>query len=160
MSPPSCCSIITLAASRETRKEPLAITLCCRSQSLTVVSSSGLDSDRPALLTTRSTPPNASAAAANISATAFSSDTSASHRDRDVRAAEFVGHALGVLEVEVGDDDAAALGGDAGGDGLADPGPGAGDHGDPGGQGLGLRACVAAWPLPAPSTRWRTSPPR
>ena len=77
MSPPMSCSIITLAVSRDTRNEPLAITLCCRSQSFTVVSSSGLDSDSPALLTTRSTPPNASAAAATMSATACSSDTSA-----------------------------------------------------------------------------------
>ena len=68
MSPPSPWAIITRAASRETRNEPLAITSCCRSQSATVVSSSGLDSDSPALLTTRSTPPKASTAAASAAA--------------------------------------------------------------------------------------------
>ena len=57
------------AASRETRNEPRAITSCCRSQSATVVSSSGLEIDSPALLTTRSTPPKASAAAATAAAT-------------------------------------------------------------------------------------------
>ena len=56
---------------------PLAITLCCRSQSFTVVSNNGFDNDSPALFTTRSTPPNARFAAANMSATPCSSDTSA-----------------------------------------------------------------------------------
>ena len=49
-----------LAAACETRKLPLAITSCWRSQSRSVVSSSGLEIDRPALLTTRSMPPKAS----------------------------------------------------------------------------------------------------
>ncbi len=57
------CSIMIRAASRETRNEPRAITSCCRSQSATVVSSSGFEIDRPALLTTRSTPPKARTAA-------------------------------------------------------------------------------------------------
>ncbi len=78
MSPPSSWAIITRAASRDTRNEPLAITSCCRSQSSTVVSSSGLDSDSPALLTTRSTPPKASTPAASAAATASSSETSTS----------------------------------------------------------------------------------
>jgi hypothetical protein len=62
MSPPRPCSIMTFAAALETRNEPLAITSCCRSQSFSVVSSSGLEMDSPALLTTRSTPPKASTA--------------------------------------------------------------------------------------------------
>jgi hypothetical protein len=57
MSPPSFWSISALAAALDTRNEPRAITLCCRSQSAAVVSSSDLDNDRPALLTTMSTPP-------------------------------------------------------------------------------------------------------
>ena len=77
MSPPRPCSIMIRAASRETRKLPFAITSCCRSQSCSVVSSSGLEIDRPALLTTRSTPPKASAAARNAAATASPSVTSA-----------------------------------------------------------------------------------
>ena len=77
MSPPMPCARITRAASRDTRKEPLAITACCRSQSAAVVSCSGLDTESPALLTTRSTPPNASAATANAPAMLASSVTSA-----------------------------------------------------------------------------------
>jgi hypothetical protein len=56
------------AASRETRNDPRAITSCWTSQSATVVSVSGLEIDRPALFTTRSTPPNASTSAAVASA--------------------------------------------------------------------------------------------
>ena len=107
MSPPSSCAIITRAASRETRNEPLAITSCCRSQSLTVVSSSGLDSDRPALLTTRSTPPNASTRRGERGGDRVLVGHVGLDRDRDVRAAELVGDGLGLVQVEVGDDDAA-----------------------------------------------------
>src|SRR4026209_349004 len=129
MSPPRSWAIIAFAASRETRNEPLAITSCCRSQSCTVVSSSGLDSDNPALLTTRSTPPKASTPAASACSTAASADTSPftpppaerrrprvpplPHgalvgplhlpRARRVRAAQLVGHLLGVVAVQVGD---------------------------------------------------------
>ena len=53
-----------------------------------MVSSSGFESDSPALLTTRSTPPNASTAARNAATTGASSVTSTVTRDRDVRAAE------------------------------------------------------------------------
>ena len=77
MSPPMAWSIITRAVSRETRKLPRAITSCCRSQSFAVVSSSGLDSESPALLTMRSSPPKASTASATMSITACSSETSA-----------------------------------------------------------------------------------
>src|SRR2546430_2357318 len=77
MSPPMPCARITLAASRDTRKEPRAITACWVSQSAAVVSASGLDTDRPALLTTRSTPPNASAPTANAPAMLAPSVTSA-----------------------------------------------------------------------------------
>src|SRR3954454_18683099 len=41
------------AASRETRKLPLAMTSCCRSQSCSVVSSSGFEIGRAAVFTTR-----------------------------------------------------------------------------------------------------------
>ena len=44
------------------------------------------------------------------------------HPDRDVGVAQFGGGRLRLLEVEVGDDDARALGGEARGDGLADAG--------------------------------------
>ena len=65
MSPPMPWAIIARAASRETRNEPLAITSCWRSQSASVVSSNGLEMDSPALFTTRSTPPKASARGAD-----------------------------------------------------------------------------------------------
>ena len=54
----------------------------------TVVSSSGLEIDRPALLTTRSTPPNARTAARKAAATCASSVTSATTLIARVRAAE------------------------------------------------------------------------
>jgi hypothetical protein len=71
------CWTITRAVSRETRKLPLAMTSCCRSQSCSVVSSSGLLMDSPALLTTRSTPPKASTASRTAAATCSPSLTSA-----------------------------------------------------------------------------------
>ena len=49
-----------------------------------MVSSSDLDSDRPALLTTRSRPPNASTVASTIACTASSSDTSPCDAERHV----------------------------------------------------------------------------
>ena len=51
------------------------MTSCCRSQSFSVVSSSGFDSDSPALLTTRSTPPKASTASSNAAWIASASAT-------------------------------------------------------------------------------------
>ena len=65
---------MTRAASRETRKEPLAITSCCRSQSCSVVSSNGFEMDRPALFTTRSTPPKARFAARKAAAAIGNAD--------------------------------------------------------------------------------------
>ena len=53
------------------------MTSCWRSQSPTVVSSSGFEIDSPALLTTRSTPPNARTARRNASTICASSVTSA-----------------------------------------------------------------------------------
>ena len=76
MSPPSRCSIRTAAAALDTRNEPFAITSCCRSQSASVVSSSDLDSDSPALLTTRSTPPKASSVSLIAASTAAATLTS------------------------------------------------------------------------------------
>ena len=98
------------------------MTSCCRSQSGSVVSSSGLEIDSPALLTTRSTPPKASAAAPNAAATASSSVTSAVHgRRRRRAAADLARDGLGgLVGVEVGDDHAGALGGEPLGDGPAD----------------------------------------
>ena len=139
MSPPSCCSISTFAAARDTRNEPLAITLCCRSQSATVVSSSDFDSDRPALLTTRSRPPNASTVASTAACTASSSVTFAAIPMATSLDAELGGSRGRLVGVEVGDHHARPLGGEAGGDGLADAGGGAGDQGDPAGQRLRLR---------------------
>lgn len=72
MSPPRPWSIIILAAARETRNDPLATTSCWRSQSCSVVSSSGLEMDSPALFTTKSTPPKASAAASKAACTSSS----------------------------------------------------------------------------------------
>src|SRR3954468_21329995 len=120
MSPPRPCSIMIRAASRETRKLPFAMTSCCRSQSCSVVSSSGLEIDSPALLTTRSTPPKARTADRNASATASASDTSAATPRAQPRppppggggeGADLRGGVRGLLQVEVGDDDAGALGG-------------------------------------------------
>src|ERR1700744_4908182 len=116
MSPPRPWAIITRAASRETRNEPRAITSCWTSQSATVVSSSGLEIDRPALLTTRSSPPNASTAARTAAAMPSSLVTS-------------------TLTPPAAPPGAQPLGG-----GPADPGPAPGDQGDPGGQRLGLGA--------------------
>src|SRR5262249_55035197 len=76
MSPPIRWARMIRAAARETRNEPFAITSCWRSQSAVVVSASGLETDSPALFTTRSTPPKASAAAANARAMLASSVTS------------------------------------------------------------------------------------
>ena len=139
MSPPSPCSIMIRAASRETRKLPFAITSCCRSQSCSVVSSSGLEIDRPALLTTRSTPPKASAAARNAAATASASLTSAATPMATSDVADLGGGVGRLLQVQVGDDDAGALGGQPDGDRLADARRGAGDQRDAGRQRLGLR---------------------
>src|SRR3954463_4407910 len=117
------------AASRDTRKLPLAITSCCRSQSCSVVSSSGLEIDSPALLTTRSTPPKASTAARNASATASASLTSAATPTApaaappagDAARADLLRGRPGLGLVEVGDDDAGALAGQPLRDRLADP---------------------------------------
>src|SRR3954463_6129980 len=122
------------AASRETRKLPLAMTSCCRSQSASVVSSSGLEIDRPALLTTRSTPPKASAASRKAAATASASLTSAATPTATsaepisaaasppgaAAGADLRGGLGGLGQVEVGDDDAGALGGQPQRDRLAD----------------------------------------
>ena len=62
MSPPSSCSMSTLAAAFATRNEPFAMMSCWKSQSCSVVSSSGFDSETPALFTIRSMPPKASTA--------------------------------------------------------------------------------------------------
>ena len=139
MSPPIPCSIMIRAASRETRKLPFAMTSCCRSQSCSVVSSSGLEIDRPALLTTRSTPPKASAAARNAAATASASRHVGGDADRHVGRADLGGGVGRLLQVEVGDDDAGALGGEPDGDRLADAAGRAGDQRDAGRQRLGLR---------------------
>ena len=76
MSPPIFCAIIAFVASRETKNEPRAMMSCCRSQSFTVVSTSDLLIEIPALFTTISTPPNAKLEAAIASAIACSSVTS------------------------------------------------------------------------------------
>ena len=119
---------------------PLAITLCCRSQSLTVVSSSGLDSDSPALLTTRSTPPNASERGGEQRPRPRPRRTRRPgrrrrHPVRPVRRRP----ARALSRFRSAMTTTAALGGDPGGDGLADAGAGAGDQRDPGGQRLRLR---------------------
>ena len=139
MSPPSSCSISTFAAARETRKEPFAITSCWRSQSWTVVSSSGFDSDSPALLTTRSSPPKASTAASTIACTASSSLTSTFTPTATSLLPMARSGLLGLVEIEVGDHHAGALGRELLGDRLADAGGGAGDQGDPGGERLRRR---------------------
>ncbi|MCO4699491.1 hypothetical protein LRR80_05587 [Streptomyces sp. RO-S4] len=76
MSPPSRWAVITRAASRDTRKDPRAMTSCWTSQSFADVSSNGLEREIPALFTTRSTPPKASTAAWNAAAICSSSVTS------------------------------------------------------------------------------------
>ena len=139
MSPPRPCSMSTFAAVRETRNEPLAITSCWRSQSATVVSSRVLDSERPALLTTRSTPPKASTVASTIACTAASSETSTWTPTATSAPPDLGGGLLRLLQRQVGDHHAGALGGQLGRDGLADAGGCAGDECDPGGERLGLR---------------------
>ena len=91
------------------------------------------------MLTTRSTPPKASAAASTAACTASASVTSACDaRSPASVAADLAATACGRLGVEVGDHDAGALGGEPLGDRLADAGPGAGDERDPAGERLGL----------------------
>ena len=142
----------------------MAITSCWRSQSRSVVSSSGLQMDRPALLTTRSTPPNASAAAANAS------------RDR-VGVGDVGGHAIATSRSSLArrrspprpsrpsasrSATTTQAPSAASRWAMARPMPdaGAGDERDPGGERFRLRASGRAWPPPAPSTRCGTSPPR
>jgi hypothetical protein len=86
-----------------------------------VVSSSGFEIDRPALLTTRSTPPKASTAAANAAAIVFLAGHVGGHRDRRVAPPSSGGDGRGRLRVPVGDDHARALGGQPLRDRLADP---------------------------------------
>src|SRR3954453_23700017 len=126
------------AASRETRKLPLAMTSCCRSQSCSVVSRSGLEIDRPALFTTRSTPPKARTAARNASATASASLTSAAPPTQG-GGADLLRGGLRLGPVEVGDDDAGALAGQPLRDRLPDAAGRAGDQGHARGERLGLR---------------------
>src|SRR3954463_13014105 len=139
------------AASRETRKLPLAMTSCCRSQSCSVVSRSGLEIDRPALFTTRSTPPKARTAARNASATASASLTSAAPPPatapprpappppRAGGGADLLRGGLRLGPVQVGDHDAGALAGQPLRDRLADAAGRAGDQGHARGERLGLR---------------------
>ena len=95
--------------------------------------------DRPALLTTRSTPPNARTARWKASTIwAFVGDVG-DDADGRVRATELASDGFGAGRVDVGDDDARALGGQSMGDGLADAGTGAGHEGDPSGERLRLR---------------------
>src|SRR6185312_8515450 len=77
MSPPRPWATMARAAAWATRKLPLAMTSCCTSQSSALVSSSPLEIDKPALLTTRSIPPKATTVAATACCTAASSVTSA-----------------------------------------------------------------------------------
>src|SRR6266568_714740 len=136
MSPPIRCARMTRAASRETRNEPRAITSCWMSQSARVVSSSGLEMDRPALLTTRSTPPKASAAASNAPATASCSVTSTV--TATATSPGLAGHRARRSAVAVGHDHAGALGGEPLCGGPADARPAPGDQRDAPGQRLGL----------------------
>ena len=96
------------------------------SQSARVVSSSGLEIDRPALLTTRSTPQKASAAASNAAATASSSVTSAvtgtaTSPGRGAAAPSSPATASADAVVAVGHHHAGALGGQPLRGGPADP---------------------------------------
>src|SRR6478735_7324491 len=116
MSPPSFWAIIARAAAWAMRKLPLAMTSCWRSQSASVVSSSGLLIDRPALLTSRSMPPKASSVASTAACTWVASVTSACTPTAT---------SLGPISAE------------ACRDGPADAAGGAGDEGDAAG--------VAAW---------------
>ena len=131
------CAVITRAAARDTRNDPRAITLCRMSQSAVVVSVSGFEIESPALLTTRSTPPNASAAPANAAATSSSLVTSAAigtATSADPRSAATAARRRGV---PVGHHHAGALGRQPLRRRPADPRPAAGHQGDPAGQRLG-----------------------
>ena len=138
MSPPSSWAIITRAASRDTRNEPLAITSCCRSQSATVVSSSGLDSDSPALLTTRSTPPNASTALGERGGDGVLVGDVDLDRDAPCPAPPSSSATCWALSrFRSATTTQAPSAATRCGDGLADARAGAGDERDPGGQRLG-----------------------
>jgi hypothetical protein len=67
--------VSTGAVAFATRNEPLAMMSCWKSQSFSVVSSSGLLSDTPALFTTMSSPPKASTASCTIFSIAAASVT-------------------------------------------------------------------------------------
>ena len=99
------------------------MTSCWRSQSREGRVGSGLEIERPALLTTRSTPPNARTASRNAAATCASSVTSQATLDRDVGPADLPRRRLRVAGVDVGDDDAGALGREPVRDRPADPEP-------------------------------------
>ncbi len=139
MSPPSCWSIMSRAASRETRNEPRAITSCWRSQSASVVSSSGFEMESPALLTTRSTPPNASAAAASDAPIADLIGDVGGDGDCDVGVAKHRGSFGSSIGVTVGDDDTRAFGGESLRNGASDARASTGHERDPAGERFGFR---------------------
>lgn len=135
MSPPLSWSIMAFAAARATRNEPLAMTSCCRSQSRSVVSSSGFEMDSPALLTTKSIPPKASTVASTAACTASASVTSAVTARPPISeatssAAEVFRSAIVTHAPSAASRSAMA---------LPIPEPHAGHQGDPPGEGLGLR---------------------
>ncbi len=85
-----------------------------------------------------SMPPNASTVASTAACTAASSVTSAATPIATSDVADLFGGRGGLFGVQVGDHDAGTLGGQPGGDGLADARRGAGHQRDAGRQRLGL----------------------
>ena len=122
------------------------MTLCCRSQSFSVVSSSGLEMESPALLTTTVDAPRPGRASLTGGGDLCFVGDVGLHTDGDVGAAEFRGDGLSVLQAQVRDDHARAVGGEAGGDRLANARRRPGHQGDPANVdfGLGIRASLAS----------------
>ncbi len=91
------------------------MTSCCRSQSCSVVSSSGLDERQPGVVDDQVDAAERQHASHRRGLRRASASVDVrGDADRDVRAAQLGGGRLRLLEVEVGDDDARALGGEPG----------------------------------------------
>ena len=139
MSPPIPWSIIALAAARETRNEPLAITSCCRSQSLLGGLEQRLGDRQAGVVDDEVDPAERQSRGVDRGLHGVGVGDVGHDRDRPVRAADPRGHLLRALGVQVGDHDARALGAEPLGDRLADARAGAGDQGHPSGERLRRR---------------------
>ena len=96
------------------------MTSCCRSQSCSVVSSSGLEMRQAGVVDDQVDPAEGEHGRAERRGHRVLVGHVGGDRRRHVGAADLGGGGLRLLQVEVGDDDAGALGGEPVGDRLAD----------------------------------------